>query len=257
MDVASIVAKDSSAALGLVAAQMGGDAVLIGTRNHPRGVELMAASARVAPAVTRFTAQARRLGFAEDSYTPLLRAVADPVSAADLWVRFVAGIERRLRIGAPPGGGLALFLAGPEDGTAAIAAQIAAARKVKPVAIEAGQAPPKRIPRDGVVYIATDDIVAARAAMRRFPELGTLVLLPSDCSADDWAVTFATCDGAVIVENLAQPGAMLSVLLGTGLALAAIAGPEGIAAARLSTVCRSVVVALGRIGSEGRHGQRA
>ena len=65
-----------------------------------------AAPVNVAPAVTRFTAQARALGFAEDSYAPLLRAIADPVSAADLWVRFVAGIERRLGIGAPPGGGV-------------------------------------------------------------------------------------------------------------------------------------------------------
>ena len=257
MEVASIVAKTSSAALGLVASQMGTDAVLLGARSHARGVELTAASARVAPAITRFTAQARRLGFAEDSYAPLLRTIADPVSAADLWVRFVAGIERRLGIGAPPAGGVALLLAGPLAGTSDIAARIAVTRGVKAVQIGLVQPVPKSIARDAVLFIATDDIAAARHAMRQVPDVGTLVLLPADRSADDWAVTFSSCDGAVIVEDLERPGAMLSVLLGSGLALAAIIGPDGISAARVSKVCRAIVVALGRIGSGGRSGERA
>ena len=257
MEVASIIAKTSSAALGLVASQMGADAVLLGARAHARGVELTAASARVAPAISRFTSQARRLGFAEDSYAPLLRTIADPVSAADLWVRFVAGIERRLGIGAPPGGGVALLIAGPLVGTAEIAARIAATRGVKATQLGVMQPPPKSIARDAVLFVATDDIAAARDSMRRVADVGTLVLLPADTSADDWAVTFATCDGAVIVEDLARPGAMLSVLLGTGLALAAIVGTDGISAARASKVCRAIVVALGRIGSEGSGGERA
>ena len=255
METASIVAADSAAALGLIAARLGDDAVLLGVRSHARGVELTAASPRVAPAIARFTAQARMLGFTPASYVGLLAGLTAPLSAADLWVRFVARIERQMSIAPLPARDRGLLLVGPPGAVGSVALDLASLRRAGLIAVDRRNPAPRKPPPPGTVFVVeTADIAEAQAVAAAARNACTLVVLAD--AAADWAAAFATADGAILAENLIEPGAAISALLESELPLSGIVGVDGFAEPRASRLCRGIVVALGRLGAEDTDGER-
>ena len=136
MQTTSFIARDSRTALDELARQLGPDALVLETRRHPRGVEIVAAvegslpPEAIAPeassAYARFAGQAADIGIDQGLLARVDRGgLADSTEA---WSRFLALLDAEVAIAAPPHAGSRhiCVVGGSGTGKTTVLAQIAA-----------------------------------------------------------------------------------------------------------------------------------
>ena len=136
MRTTTVIARDSRAALDEIARQLGPDALVLETRRHPRGVEVVAALEGYSPPPPRavpprggfaaFAEQAALVGIPSETLDRIDRTgLAD---ATDAWTRFLAMIDGAVHIAEPPHAGSRHLCVVGGSGTAktTVLAQIAA-----------------------------------------------------------------------------------------------------------------------------------
>jgi hypothetical protein len=276
-----VTAPDTIAALGKLTATLGPDAVLVATRRTAHGIEMTGRAVPPTPAETarsRFLAQATRLGFDRSALETVLTEIPVEGDTADLWVRFVAGLERRLTFDTPVLDGHLAVIGAPGSGRTTALVQLHK-RAGLPVALVEGDAVrakdgrldraaalasvPYLVPSKGGI----DALIARQGRKYRL-----LVDLPDDDQRPrgDMAALLCVPRGAEVVPPLGMsagaagvivtrfdspgpPGALLSALLALDLPVAFLSRSQyadgAFEAARAVPLCRLVVTALSALGS--------
>lgn len=143
MQITTIIARDSRAALEEITRQLGPDALVLETRQHSRGVEIVAAVEGYVPprktepspgGVAAFAEQAEAIGVTPRLVDRIGRDVAD---ATEAWTRFLVLLDAEVPIAEAPHRGAQniCVVGGSGTGKTTVLAQIAARlRRDDPVA---------------------------------------------------------------------------------------------------------------------------
>lgn len=270
-------AADARGAMQALVERLGPQAVLLATRRLANGVEMTGAAAPPPAdpgAAARFRGQAQALGFAETLIDAAV-AAGPAASAADIWVRFAARIERRVRTAPPPhADATAIGVVGPADARVALLDALAAAMaRDKPAIVAMAGSPAAAVARSRRLKLVTPDMRWGIARMssgggRLLLDLGDagtplpltalvetqaaergLVRLVAVGADDPDPALAGRCDALAMVGEAARPGAAISLLLDRDLPLAYAAAPgAALAVARASQISRRIVAALARLG---------
>lgn len=136
MQTTTIIARDSRTALDEVTRQLGPDALVLETRRHPRGVEVVAALSGYTPprapapqpepdAFVTFAEQAADIGFDRALLARINHNVATPT---DAWTQLLGVIDREVKIAPAPHAATQhiCVVGGSGTGKTTVLAQIAA-----------------------------------------------------------------------------------------------------------------------------------
>jgi hypothetical protein len=277
-----VTAPDTIAALGKLTAALGPDAVLLRTRRtRGGGIEMTGRATPPPPAEAargRFLSQAAKLGFDRAALEAVLADIPTDGDAADLWVRFVSGLERRLKFAPPPQAGHLAVAGAPGSGRTTALVQLAMLHKRAGLDAALVEADPDRAAAGkleraaqvaGLPYLmpgkgGLDALIARQGRKARL-----LIDLPDGAARPSADVSTLLCAArgasavpedvgaaAVIVTRFDEPGApgaLLSTLLELDLPIAFFSRSRfadgAFEAARAVPLCRLVVSALAALGS--------